>query len=172
MVNARTIWMGTALLLLVVPPLPAQEGGTAPQTGAPQPVVQTPAEVPSPEQVPAQAEEQPAEEPAAGTLQVDKAVICRDVVEHEAVEPGTLFPADVEKLYCFTRVLGAEEPVTIHHVWYWNDRKMADVPLTVRSPRFRTYSSKRILPQWTGAWRVEITSPDGRLLGTAAFNVE
>ena len=179
-------WIGCALLLLAtaVPRAAAQEGGTtaapaphAPAVEAPAvPATQPPETAPPAEAAPAaetSAEEASAARtpsPAAG-LQVDEAVICRDVADREPVEPGTLFPADAGKLYCFTRVLGAEGEVTIHHVWYWNDRKMADVPLVVRSPRFRTYSSKRILPSWTGAWRVEITGPQGEPLATAAFDV-
>ncbi len=108
----------------------------------------------------------------ASTLSVGKAVISTDIVERDPVGEGTIFPASVEKLYCHSLILGADEETTIHHVWYWGNQQMADITLDIRSPRFRTYSSKRILSEWKGTWRVELTGPDGEIMATAAFNVE
>jgi hypothetical protein len=113
----------------------------------------------------------PMEKPESG-LHIGKMVICIDIQDREPVGIGTIFPDTTGQVYCHSLILGATEETLIHHVWYWNDQKMADVPLTVRSQRFRTYSSKKILPEWKGAWRVELTGPDGELLSTAAFNIE
>jgi hypothetical protein len=113
----------------------------------------------------------PIEKDATG-LHVEKMVICIDIQDREPVGEGTIFPATTGQVYCHSRILGAEAETTIHHVWYWNDQKMADVPLTVRSRSYRTHSSKKILPQWKGSWRVELTGPDGEILDTAAFNIE
>jgi len=42
----------------------------------------------------------------------------------------------------------------------------------VGSIDWRTFSSKRILPQYTGEWRVEIISQDGALLKKISFVLE
>jgi hypothetical protein len=127
-----------------------------------------PTAVASPAEAPADAPN----EKAASALTVGKAVICTDIMERNPVGEGTLFPASVEKLYCHSLILGAEEETTIHHVWYWENQQMADIALDIRSPRFRTNSSKRILSEWKGTWRVELIGPDGEILDTVAFNVE
>ena len=48
---------------------------------------------------------------------------------------------------------------------------MARVVLPVRSADWRTWTSKRILPQWTGRWKVEILDSDENLLQTITFTV-
>jgi hypothetical protein len=111
-------------------------------------------------------------EDAPPEITVAKAVICTGVQDRAPVGEGTLFPSTVGKIYCYSLILLPEGETTIHHIWYWEDNRMADVPLTVRAPRFRTYSSKQILPQWKGAWRVELTGPDGKVLATTAFTIE
>jgi hypothetical protein len=99
-------------------------------------------------------------------------VIARGVQERNPVGVGNIFAGDVGQLFCHSLILGAEGETTIHHVWYWNAQKMADVPLTIRSPRFRTRSSKKILPHWTGPWRVEVVSSDGEVLEMTEFVVQ
>ncbi len=76
------------------------------------------------------------------------------------------------RLYCFTRIDGAATDTSVAHVWYYGTREMARVELPVRSSRWRTYSSKKILAQWVGDWRVQVVAADGSLLGELAFRVE
>jgi hypothetical protein len=82
------------------------------------------------------------------------------------------FPATVGKLHCFTKVVGAKTETSITHTWYYQDKKMAEVVLPVKSPYWRTWSSKKILPEWKGPWRVDATSEDGSLLKTISFTIE
>ncbi|RMH43608.1 MAG: DUF2914 domain-containing protein, partial [Gammaproteobacteria bacterium] len=58
------------------------------------------------------------------------------------------------------------------HVWYWQDREMARVDLPVRSSNWRTWSSKRILPEWTGPWRVVVEDAAGKVVAEKVFRVE
>lgn len=105
-------------------------------------------------------------------LRVTEAVICRDVVDRTPQGTGEVFPSSVGKLFAFTRIEGATGETNIKHLWFFNDRLMAEVSLPVRSANWRTYSSKRILPQWTGSWRVDITTEDGLLLKSLHFRIE
>ncbi len=105
-------------------------------------------------------------------LRAENVVIARGVEERNPVGVGKAFAGDVGRLFCHSLILGAQGETTIHHVWYWNAQKMADVPLTIRSPRFRTRSSKKILPHWTGPWRVEVVSSDGEVLEMTEFVVQ
>ena len=85
---------------------------------------------------------------------------------------GEQFPATVGMLYCFTTVSGAEADTSITHTWYYQDKKMAQVVLSVRSAFWRTWSSKTILPEWKGDWKVAVTAEDGILLATIPFTIE
>lgn len=110
--------------------------------------------------------------PMTANLQVVEGVICKNVVNRAPVDPGNTFPKDVGKLFCFTRVIGATGPTSITHQWYYNDRQVASVVLPVKSPNWRTRSSKVIVPWAAGAWRVDVLGPDGKLLKSLAFTIQ
>ena len=82
------------------------------------------------------------------------------------------FSAGIERVYCFTKLKNSGESNSVIHVWYYKDKEMAGVELAVRAATWRTWSSKRILPSWTGEWRVDVLSPDGSVLSTKSFEVK
>ena len=107
----------------------------------------------------------------AASLQVQDVAIGTGV--HERVPTGisSYFDSSVGKLYAFTRIVGAEGDTRVYHKWYYGDVLVADVPLTVRSGDWRTWSTKNVQPDWTGDWRLVIVSEDGSILGTVKFAV-
>lgn len=84
---------------------------------------------------------------------------------------GTDFASDVGKLVCFTRVVGAEKQTQIYHVWYYNGKTIAKIPLQVKSRSWRTWSSKKILPGWTGDWVVKVLDSDGLVIASQKFKI-
>lgn len=110
---------------------------------------------------------------AQGTasLEVAVAAICRDVVNREPVSVGNSFEASVGKLYCFTKIVGAQEPIEISHVWYFGDTERAKISLSVRSTSWRTQSSKKIQPHEVGDWHVDVVGPEGKVLQTLQFKI-
>ena len=82
------------------------------------------------------------------------------------------FPPDVGKLYCFTKVKGANGESYIKHQWYYGEKRMASVRLKVDSGVWRTFSSKNVLPTWTGDWKVVITTDSGEVLKTIEFKIQ
>ena len=112
-----------------------------------------------------------AEEPEAGPSPVVRAVICTGVTEREPVAVADSFAADVGRLYCFTEIQGIENSV-VTHAWIHDGKTRARVELPVRSARWRTWSSKQILPGWTGSWQVKILDADGIVLQTLDFVLE
>jgi hypothetical protein len=107
----------------------------------------------------------------AGKVQVAAATISRDVVNREAVDIGTRFPNSVARLYCFTKIVGADPPTEIVHVWRYGDVERARISLGVKSSNWRTYSSKAIQAHETGAWRVDVLDAAGNLLESVNFEV-
>ena len=82
------------------------------------------------------------------------------------------FDVSVEKLYAFTRILGAQGETIVKHLWFLDDNLMAEVELFVNSPSWRTYSSKAILPSMAGQWRVDVTAEDGTVIQSMPFTVQ
>lgn len=104
-------------------------------------------------------------------IEVADAAICKDVVDREAVDVGTRFPNSVQRLYCYTKIVGADQPTEIVHVWNYGDVERARITLSVKSSNWRTFSSKVIQAHEIGAWRVDVLDTAGNLLKTINFEV-
>lgn len=114
----------------------------------------------------------PAAAPAAATpsVTVVEAVVARSVVDRQAQDTGSTFPADVGQLNCWTKVEGAGGS-SIHHVWFHGDTQVGDVELQVGGSPWRTWSRKTVPADWTGAWRVEVRDAAGAVLKRIDFTV-
>ena len=102
---------------------------------------------------------------------VEEMIFCRAVENREPVEVDSVFPDIVGRVYCFTKITGASKPVTISHVWYFNDREKTRMDLEVKSKNWRTWSSKKIPKGWIGNWRVDVVSSEGEVLAGKAFTI-
>lgn len=110
-----------------------------------------------------------AQEMAAPT--VDELSVCTAVEDRQPVGVNTEFGSDVGTLFCFTKVSGAAADSSISHVWYYNDKEMARIKLNVRADAWRTWSSKKIVEDWVGNWRVDVESAAGSVLKSQAFTI-
>jgi hypothetical protein len=116
------------------------------------------------ETTPAVAQEQPA-------LVLEEIHICTGVENRQPSGVGTVFPDDLDKLYCFTKIGGAEGAAYVYHVWYFGDKEIAKVELPVKSKSWRTWSSKTV-NMGLGNGRVEVVSESGEILGKAEFEIQ
>lgn len=107
-----------------------------------------------------------------GSLKVVRDLVTTNVVKREPVNDGMVFSARLGPVFYFTEVNGADTPTHIAHIWYYEGREMAKVPLSIEGPRWRTWSSKRMLEDWKGSWRVEAVDADGKLLSSQTFEVQ
>ena len=121
---------------------------------------------------PAVAQEQPAavvqEKPA---LVLEEIHICTAVEDRQPSGVGTVFPDDLDKIYCFTKIGGAEDTTYVNHVWYFGNDEIARVKLPIKSNPWRTWSSKK-LNMGLGNGHVEIVSESGDILGKAEFEIQ
>lgn len=107
----------------------------------------------------------------AASLQVQDVAIGTGVNDRVPTGISSYFDSSVGKLYAFTRIVGAEGDTRVYHKWYRGDELVADVPLSVRSGDWRTWSTKNVQPDWTGDWRLVVVSEDGVILGSIKFAV-
>jgi hypothetical protein len=104
---------------------------------------------------------------------ISRAVLTTGISEREPVDvlkesiEQTQFQ---EKLFFFTEVRRLKGQ-TISHLWFHQDQLMAEIPLTISADRYRTYSSKNIMPSQTGQWRVEAVTEQGELLAQKTFRI-
>jgi hypothetical protein len=103
-------------------------------------------------------------------ISVEVAAIATGVEDHAPVGVAESFPYNIEKVYCYTKIIGGEAGDYVEHRWYFKDTLMATVPLTLGGPNWRTHSSKRIIRIWEGDWRVEIVHA-GEAIKTLNFTI-
>ena len=108
----------------------------------------------------------------AADLKVVDGTITSAIVNQMPVDKIESYRADFGKLYCFTRIVGAQGDTEITHVWYFQENELARVTLPVRSSDWRTYSSKRFLPQWAGEWSVVVLDGEQNEIATIPFRLE
>ena len=106
----------------------------------------------------------------ASNLTVE-AVLCTSVVDRQPVGEADTFGDDVGKVCLWTRIKGATDTTFVKHNWYFEGKEMASVELAVKSPNWRTYSSKNILPEWDGNWEVKVVDASGQTLVSRKFTV-
>lgn len=103
---------------------------------------------------------------------VADAVVCQDVIDRMPIGSGDVFSQGIARVYCFCRVMGAEDESSITQNWYYKGTLKASVKLPVRSSNWRTWSSKSMIPGWTGEWMVEILSAEGAPLESIVFYIQ
>ncbi len=110
---------------------------------------------------------------AQGTpgIAIDEMVFCTAVQDRAPSGVDTAFASTVENVYCFVKVTGAADTTAITQVWYHADKEIARVELAVKSPSWRTWSSKKIPADLLGTWRVDVLGPSGETLKSATFAV-
>ena len=152
-----------SLLLLISPvavlpsPALATDAATAPdQTGGAAP--------------PAALQPAAADETKAPAMsgEVARAVFTTGIKDREPVDQVTTLTTDKDKIYFFTEIRNMSGHI-IKHRWEYNGKTMAEVKFDVGGPRWRVWSAKSLLPQWTGEWKVSVVDEAGKALSESTF---
>lgn len=107
----------------------------------------------------------------AQTISIGQFDFATQVDDREPVGIDTVFATDVGNVYCYTNIRGIKDTADIYHVWHYKDEEKARIKLSVKSNNWRTWSSKSILENWTGGWRVMIEDADGNVLASKSFEI-
>ncbi|MFK7885704.1 MAG: DUF2914 domain-containing protein [Gammaproteobacteria bacterium] len=107
---------------------------------------------------------------------VTRSIVTSDVADLEPVDNLganiTLTNGGYQTVFYFTELRNFTAGNIVHR-WTYNGRVIADVPLRVNGGwRWRTYSSKDLLPGMTGDWSVSVVDGDGRVLGEQKFRFD
>lgn len=105
---------------------------------------------------------------------IDRAVLTSAVENREPVDnldSTVMVGAEPVEVTFFTQVLNQAD-AKVSHLWFRENQLMAEVPLSIGSPNWRTYSTKTILPDWLGRWRVLVVDGDQNIILEYEFNVE
>jgi Protein of unknown function (DUF2914) len=112
----------------------------------------------------------PTQAGAAKAAATVEASVGTSVADRTLAGAAESFPKGTEKLYCFSKVTGAENS-EIEHVWYKGEAEQGRVKLKVGGSPWRTYSSKTLGADASGDWRCDVVQ-DGKVLQSVKFKVE
>ena len=107
----------------------------------------------------------------ASQLRLYQALMCEDIFANAPGNPTIVFSIAQKKAVCFTSFDEVPQKTIIYHNWYHRDVPSAKIRLTLKPPRWSTYSSIQLRRTDIGPWRVEITDAKGNLLGVLRFSV-
>lgn len=100
---------------------------------------------------------------------VKRAIITSGIENREPVNDLQQVDGDTNKVYFFTEVINQADTMVTHR-WFLNGRLEAEVVLKIGSNRWRTYSSKNLVPEFhSGDWQVEIVDQNNKVIGSATF---
>jgi hypothetical protein len=93
------------------------------------------------------------------------------IENREPVDAVSFLENDARLIYFYTdlRDLSGQ---TVTHRWQLGSEVMAEVPFEVGSPRWRVWSSKRLQPEWTGDWKVDVVDSDGKVIASETFTYQ
>lgn len=60
----------------------------------------------------------------------------------------------------------------ITHQWTYNDKVMFEKTFEVKGPRWRVWTSKTLIPSWTGTWTVNVLDDDRSVLTSKSFDYQ
>jgi hypothetical protein len=99
---------------------------------------------------------------------VVRAVFTTQVENREPVEDRATFATDVGEIIHYTELRDLAGH-TVTHRWEYNNQVMGEVTFKVDGPRWRVWSRKTMLPQWTGQWTVVVVDEAGWPLKASIF---
>lgn len=100
-----------------------------------------------------------------------EAVLCEDIQETVPQNRTTVFSIERRTAVCYTAFDPVPQKAVIYHHWFHRDTPSARIKLTLKPPRWSTYSSIQLRVEDIGPWRVEITDAQGNIFHVLRFSV-
>jgi hypothetical protein len=100
-----------------------------------------------------------------------RAVMCESIVDYAPMNAAVVFSVGVGKISCYTAFEAIHSTTFTIHKWYRRDELVTTKKLTLKPPRWATYSSIQLREADKGPWRVEILDVNEKLLKTIRFSV-
>ena len=100
-----------------------------------------------------------------------RAVMCESITGYEPANVAVVFSINSGKISCFTEFENIVSTTYTTHRWYRRDVLVTTKRLTLKPPRWATYSSILLREADKGPWRVEILDEKDELLSTLRFSV-
>lgn len=99
-----------------------------------------------------------------------RALLTTGIENREPVDEIVSLDKNSDRIYFFTEFSGLKGK-TVRHRWEYNGKVMGEVNFNVGSNHWRCYSSKNLLPEWTGIWTVSVLDDQDNVLTETYFEL-
>ena len=83
----------------------------------------------------------------------------------------SISPDSYTSISFFTELNGMSGK-TVTHQWVFDDKVMFEKSFEVNGDRWRVWTSKTLIPDWTGTWTVKVLNEDGSVLERKTFEYQ
>ena len=94
---------------------------------------------------------------------VVRSAFTRDIEQREPTEDLQKLTNENGQVKFFTELRDMSGQTAIHR-WEYEGKVVAEVEFNVKGPRWRVWSSKSFVPQWTGDWKVSVVNGAGEVI--------
>ena len=94
---------------------------------------------------------------------VVRSAFTRDIADREPTEDLQNLTNENGQVKFFTELRDMSGQTAIHR-WEYDGKVVAEVKFNVKGPRWRVWSSKKFVPQWTGDWKVSVINAAGEVI--------
>jgi hypothetical protein len=108
---------------------------------------------------------------SAGKIALVQALMAEEIKDLVPQNPTIVFSIERRKAICFTSFDPVTEKTVIYHQWFHRDQTSAKIKLTLKPPRWSTYSSIQFRAEDIGPWRVEIIDSQGQIIDALRFSI-
>jgi len=105
---------------------------------------------------------------SANAGEINRSQFTSHIENREPVDQLVSVPAEMQKAFYFTELLNFKGQ-TITHQWMFQGQEMYRLSFEVKGPRWRVWSSKRMLPRWSGSWTVNILDSNEQVIKSDSF---
>jgi hypothetical protein len=114
-------------------------------------------------------DKEPATKPTK-SIHVVRALLTSGIENREPTDEIVSISKNQDRIYFFTEFTDLKGKL-IKHRWEHQGKIMGEVNFNVGSNQWRCYSSKNLLPEWTGIWTVSVIDENNNVLVETYFEV-
>ncbi len=101
--------------------------------------------------------------------EVSRAIFTTDIDNREPVSMiDSIDAGSYTSISFFTELNGMNGQIVTHQ-WTFNDKVMFEKTFEVKAERWRVWTSKTLIPSWTGVWTVHVLDDDRSVLSSKSF---
>lgn len=106
---------------------------------------------------------------SAGAGEISRAQFSTGIDNREPVGQVDSLDSNTYRSISFFTEVNDMTGQVVTHQWTHNDKVMFEKTFEIKAERWRVWTSKTLIPSWTGTWTVNVLDDDRSLLASKSF---